>query len=240
MRGVVGRGLTARTLVRRRARSLRVAPVRVGPVVETAQAGLLANLPRDVRENRVEAKELMVELVVRISDYVVLLVGRHHQIGQRAPDAIEEQPAILALLRLDGGILLPGRGIRKQSKPEKKRNIFLRFSSARKKTTHRWQRIIPDDSIHNGRGIGRTGDRFRVGRDGEQMEQILLERPRFGIDLLEQRIVAAELSRQGGDGIGEMGEGRVETVRDGGCLVGIGGRLTVEGGERAGGCLGGS
>lgn len=50
-------------------------------MVETAQAGLLADLPCDVRENRVEAIELMVELVVRIGDYVVLLVGRHHQIG---------------------------------------------------------------------------------------------------------------------------------------------------------------
>lgn len=113
-------------------------------------------------------------------------------------------------------------------------NIFLIKTGI---TTHRWQRIIPDHSIHNGRGIGRTGDRFRVGRDREQMVQILFERPRFGIDLFQQRVMAAELSRQGGDGIGEMGKGWVEAVRDVGCLGGIVGRLAVERGERAGSCL---
>jgi hypothetical protein len=70
-------------------------------VSEATQPGLFTHFSGDVGVNCLEAKELMVELVVGICNHVVLFVGRHHQVGQRASDSIKKQPSVSTLLRLD-------------------------------------------------------------------------------------------------------------------------------------------
>jgi hypothetical protein len=80
-------------------------------VGEAAQTGLLADLTGYEREYGVKAVKLVIKLIIGIGDDMVLLVRRYHEIGHGFPDAVKEQPAILALLRLNcgRGILLRKR-----------------------------------------------------------------------------------------------------------------------------------
>jgi hypothetical protein len=95
---VDGGRLTTWTFVYRH--GLRSALVRVGPVTETAQAGLLANLSGNMWEDRIQTEELVIEFIIGARDDMVFFVGGQHQVRDRMTDAIIEQSAILAFLEL--------------------------------------------------------------------------------------------------------------------------------------------
>jgi hypothetical protein len=70
--------------------------------------------------NGVEAIQLVIELLVRIRQDVVFLVGGQHEVGQGASDAIEQQPTLFAFLRLDIlGVILSNRQLNKRKNYKK-------------------------------------------------------------------------------------------------------------------------
>lgn len=73
-------------------------PVAIRPMREAPQPRFLADFPGNVREDRIESEELMAELIIGIANDMVLLVRCKHQIGERAPDTVEQKPASFALL----------------------------------------------------------------------------------------------------------------------------------------------
>jgi hypothetical protein len=73
----MGHGFPARTLV---GCCLCSTLVGVCPVGQTAQTSFLADLACNVWENGIQADDLAVQFLVRIGDYVVFLIGGHHQV----------------------------------------------------------------------------------------------------------------------------------------------------------------
>jgi hypothetical protein len=88
---------TTRPVIRR---SLCGSLVGVGPVRQAAQAGLVADLSGNERENSIQADNLAVQLFVCIGDHMVLFIGCHHQIREALSNTIEEESAVSALGRL--------------------------------------------------------------------------------------------------------------------------------------------
>ena len=68
---------------------------------ETTQSSLIANFIEDERVDGIEPIQLVVELLVRIRQDVIFLVGGQHEVGQGASDPIKQQPTLFAFLRLD-------------------------------------------------------------------------------------------------------------------------------------------
>ena len=99
---LVGRGLPARTLVRRRLGGVAVG---VRPVSETAHTGLFTDLTRNVWVYGIHTEQLAIELVVGVGHDVVLLIGGHHQVGEGISDTIEEEAAIFVFFWFGGCIL---------------------------------------------------------------------------------------------------------------------------------------
>lgn len=67
---------------------------------EAAEPRFLTDFPGNVRKDGIESEELMTELIVGIADDMILLVRCEHQIGEGAPDAVEQKSTGFALLRL--------------------------------------------------------------------------------------------------------------------------------------------
>lgn len=96
---LVGGGFTSRALV---GGGLGGVAVGVGPVGQTAQTGLVADLAGDEGEDVVETVELAVELVIGVGDDVVLFVGGHHQVGEGVANTVKEEAAVFAFFGFGG------------------------------------------------------------------------------------------------------------------------------------------
>lgn len=69
---------------------------------QTAQTSLVADLARDVREHSIQPNDLTVQFLVCVGNHMVLLISRHHQVGEALSYAIKEETTVLALGRLWG------------------------------------------------------------------------------------------------------------------------------------------